>query len=180
MPERKIASRKEDLPPLRENYARVVHLTKVPDHYIEKIKKEGLDYSRHGMLRSTAASYSKEEEVDYSAHGDPRFSGEGTKAIVMDVPFDELRLHESVSNSPGKVPSKYIVGVIDVSKEKSKKSLEKRAEGSAAIISLFLSLFFLSVNLTGNFIGINPTSSNWIGVTLFIIGLVGAIAYFKK
>jgi len=42
-------------------------------------------------------------------------------------------------------------------------------------------LFFLSSNITGNVIGsLNQTSSNWIGGILFILGLVGTFAYFRK
>lgn len=49
------------------------------------------------------------------------------------------------------------------------------------IIGLVGGLFFLSSNLTGNVIGnLNQTSSNWIGGFLFLIGLVGAFAYFKR
>lgn len=48
-------------------------------------------------------------------------------------------------------------------------------------IPLIVGLFFLSANFTGNVIGsLNQTSSNWIGGVLFLIGLVGAFAYFRK
>lgn len=59
-------------------------------------------------------------------------------------------------------------------------SLEKTV-GFSSIILIVGSIFFLSFNLTGNVIGsINQTSSNWIGGVLFLIGLVGAFAYFRK
>jgi len=61
-----------------------------------------------------------------------------------------------------------------------KKGLEKIAI-TTAIIGVFTGLFLLSSNITGNVIGsLNRTSTNWIGVILFVIGLVGAFAYFKK
>lgn len=58
-----------------------------------------------------------------------------------------------------------------------KGGLEKAA---VAIIGLLGGVFFLSSNLTGNVIGASQTSLNWIGGVLFIMGLVGAFAYFRK
>ena len=58
-------------------------------------------------------------------------------------------------------------------------SLETTA-ATTAIIGIIGGIFFLSSNITGNVIGLNQTSSNWIGGVLFLIGLVGAFAYFKK
>lgn len=50
---------------------------------------------------------------------------------------------------------------------------------AAAIIGFVGAIIFLSSNLTGNVIGLNETTSNWIGGVLFVIGLVGAFAYFR-
>jgi len=52
--------------------------------------------------------------------------------------------------------------------------------GVVAIAGVFFGLFFLSFNLTGNAIAVNGTATNWIGVILFVIGLIGAFAYFRK
>ena len=51
---------------------------------------------------------------------------------------------------------------------------------TTAVIGVIIGIFFLSSNITGNVIGLNQTSSNWIGGVLFIIGLVGAFAYFRR
>lgn len=55
------------------------------------------------------------------------------------------------------------------------------ASATAAIIGIIAGIFFLSGNLTGNVIGsLNQTSSNWIGGALFIIGLAGAVMFFRR
>lgn len=60
------------------------------------------------------------------------------------------------------------------------RSLSGRLSVAASIIGVFGGLFFFSSNMTGNVINnLNQTSSNWIGGILFIIGLIGAFAYFK-
>ena len=59
--------------------------------------------------------------------------------------------------------------------------LEGIVSSSMAVVGILTGLFFLSSNLAGNVIGsLNQTSSNWIGGVLFIIGLVGAFAYFRR
>lgn len=108
-PERKIAHTKEELPPLKHEHIRLVHLT--IKEAAEKILKTGLDYSRHGMLQSTARGWGDEKMVEFSSK-DPRFSGEGMVAVVLDMPFDEHRKHERIGQSPGVVPPEYIVGII--------------------------------------------------------------------
>ena len=108
--ERVIARTKETLPPLRSDFVRVVHLT--GHDQVAGILNEGLDYSRHGMLGSTARAYGNAEDAEFSS-GDPRFSGPKVVAVVMDIPMQEHRLHETVGQTPGKVPPEYIVGVIE-------------------------------------------------------------------
>ncbi len=59
--------------------------------------------------------------------------------------------------------------------------LEDKAAVAAAVVGLIGGVFFLSSNITGNVIGnLNQTATNGLGVVLFIIGLVGAFAYFKR
>jgi hypothetical protein len=126
---RKIARTIEDLPVLKEGYARLVHLA----HFIpaERVAESGLDYSKHGMVSSTARIYSREEDVEYTSE-DPRFSGDHIRAVVLDVPIDELKLHDGslqVSQQRpkpslpghaihvlGLVPAKYVVGVVKAEK----------------------------------------------------------------
>lgn len=56
----------------------------------------------------------------------------------------------------------------------------EKATRMAGIVGLIGGLFFLSSNITGNVIGINQTSSNWIGGILFFIGIIGIVTYFKR
>lgn len=64
----------------------------------------------------------------------------------------------------------------ELKKERQRKNgLEGKVSFSIAILCLLSSMIFLSFNITGNAIGLNRTSTNWIGSVLFIIGL---IAYF--
>lgn len=61
---------------------------------------------------------------------------------------------------------------------------QNKLEQTAAVTSmtgLLGAIFIFSSNFTGNVIGNSETSnSNWVGWALFIIGLFGAFAYFKK
>ncbi len=65
---------------------------------------------------------------------------------------------------------------------KKKTDLETRsAPAIVGILGLFGALFFLSANLTGFAISnLNQTSSNWIGVGLFLVGLIAAFVYFRR
>ena len=52
---------------------------------------------------------------------------------------------------------------------------------ASAFVSLMVSLFFLSFNITGNAINsLNKTSSNVIGIVLFVLALAGFFIYSKK
>jgi len=56
----------------------------------------------------------------------------------------------------------------------------EKSLGFSVFLSLCLSFFFFSSNLTGNVIGLNKTSSNIIVVTLFLVGIIGAFFDFRK
>ena len=173
---RKIANKIEDLPKLKKDYCRVVHLTKFPESYLASIIKEGLKYN-YGMLSATARWWGNEKEVDYFSD-DFRFSGEGTHAVVMDVPNDEIRLHDNISKSPGIVPKKYLVGIIDVSDK------GKKLEGILKPLSVFAiasSILIVSTNITGNAVAnLTKTYSNILGAIIFLLGLLGLFYSIKK
>lgn len=114
---KKLASSIDELPELKRGFVRVVHLADARN--ARKVVDSGLDYERYGMLSSTATWWSNPKEVKYSSD-DPRFSGEHIKAVVMDVPSEEVRIHNDPIKSPGNVPSKYVVGVVDAHKEQRK------------------------------------------------------------
>lgn len=98
-----------DLPPIPTDHVRLVHLT-APNN-VEGIRKNGLDYSRQGMIDSTASAYADAKDVQLWSK-DPRYSSPNTVAVVMDVPFDEYRQHRNVTNHPGFIPPEQIVGVV--------------------------------------------------------------------
>ncbi len=108
-PERKIARTRAELPSLKADHARVVHLTHTYGNVIDDIIQGGLKYKV--ILGTTARTWSKAEDAVYDTT-DPRFSGPTVVAVVMDVPIDEHRLHETVGKAPGRIPPEYIVGVI--------------------------------------------------------------------
>jgi|SRR3989344_886922 len=58
--------------------------------------------------------------------------------------------------------------------------LENHVGAFIAIGSLVLSILFISSKITGNIIGANETSSNWISIILFIVCIFGAFLYFRK
>jgi uncharacterized membrane protein HdeD (DUF308 family) len=49
-----------------------------------------------------------------------------------------------------------------------------------AILGILFGLLFLSPNITGNVIGSGNDSSNIVGITLLIMGLIAGFAYFKR
>jgi hypothetical protein len=105
----RVAIEKGGLPRLADGLVRVVHITNPGG--AKAIAVSGLDYSRHGMLSSTARSWANESLVEFGSE-DPRFSSPELKCVVMDLPFDELRVHDNIFISLGKLSPKYLVGII--------------------------------------------------------------------
>ena len=115
--EKKVAKTIDNLLDLKQGYVRAVHLTTA--EIAKKIADSGLNYETQGMLSSTARWWNNEKKVEYLSN-DLRFQGEHMRAIVMDIPQEEARLHDNITKSPGLVPSKYIVGIIKPYKSKKK------------------------------------------------------------
>lgn len=113
--ERKIASTIEELPPLKKNHIRLIHTTN-PNN-VKDILEKGLNYEVQGMIDSTARAFADPENIEYYSE-DPRFSWKGAKSVILDIPIEEHRLHRDVTKSPGVVPAKYIVGVIEAHRGK--------------------------------------------------------------
>jgi hypothetical protein len=60
-------------------------------------------------------------------------------------------------------------------------SLEKKTESILAILGFLGAIFFLSQNFTGNAIGFADSSNwNWVGIILFMVGLIETYLYFRK
>ena len=108
----------EGLPPLRPDCVRLVHIA--DPAAVAHISKSGLDYKNHGMISSTARWWADSSQVEYWST-DPRFNFEGAQAVVMDVPENEMRLHNDPVRAPGSIPAKYIVGIVEA-KDPSQKN----------------------------------------------------------
>jgi len=94
----KIVRSVEELPQLKDGYVRVVHITQ--PHHAEEIARTGLNYSKYGMLSSTALSWTWYNILDIKYHStDRRFSYPGAKAVVMDLPVEEHKIHEGRSRA---------------------------------------------------------------------------------
>jgi len=52
--------------------------------------------------------------------------------------------------------------------------------GMLSILGIFVGIFFLSNNVTGNVVGLSNTTSSWIGGILILIGLVAGFFYVKN
>jgi hypothetical protein len=98
----------EGIPELQPGFARAVHWAS-PEN-VDNIRESGLDYSRQGMLSSTAQVWGDGSKVNYLPPDDPRFGG--GQAVVFDFPENELRLHDNVARSPGVLDPKYFVGAV--------------------------------------------------------------------
>lgn len=108
-PEPEIARTIKSVPYLKEGFVRLVHVSANPKAE-EAIRSLGLDYSRQGMVTSTARVFSNEGDVKYFTPEDQRFSSGAS--FVFDMPVGEYKVHNDVQKSPGVIPSKFLVGVI--------------------------------------------------------------------
>ena len=66
-------------------------------------------------------------------------------------------------------------------RDRMKRSGLEKTAATASIVGILIGIFFLSPNLTGNVVGnLNQTSTNFIGVTLLLIGAIAGFSWFKK
>lgn len=110
---KRIAETISELPELPEDFVRLVHLT----HELNKesLLRNGLNYSKYGMAMSMARAWGNPEMVEYYSD-DQRFFSEGTKALVMDMPNSEWKLHNDITKCPGIIEPSRIVGFVDTYK----------------------------------------------------------------
>ena len=86
----------------------------------------------------------------------------------MDKPQNPENFHFNISNF-----------LDDIENERGSKRKLEEVAGAVTVVSLLGSIFFLSLNLTGNAIG-SGIVSNFIGVGLFLLGLAGSLFYFRN
>lgn len=99
----------DSLPDLKEDNVRVVHLTSV-NGVAHIFEIGGLDYHKYGMLMSTARWWGRDsmDAIEYGST-DSRFNG--AKAVVFDVPIEEINKKHRY-NPSGLLPLKYLIGVL--------------------------------------------------------------------
>jgi hypothetical protein len=121
--ERGLASRWENLPPLQENYMRLIHRTS-PRSANAIVAGGGNLRSRAGPWDSTATAHSTDSMpnlTELSAKGDSRFNVHGNRALVYDVPMD---VHRAQRNAFGMdVPGRYLVGATDMGQSRKAMAL---------------------------------------------------------
>ena len=114
IPERRVARSIEALPSLPSEHTRVVHITN--PEAAESVVANGLSYKGHGMLSSVARWWNNPQQCEFFTD-DLRFSFPGAVVVVMDVPFDVIRLHDDPTKAPGMLSAEYVVGVVEAKKQ---------------------------------------------------------------
>jgi len=68
-----------------------------------------------------------------------------------------------------------------VVREGSEEVISRRATLFLSSASFFLSLMFLSQNITGNVVAnFSTNGANWLGAILFILAIIGFLSYSQK
>lgn len=133
------------------------------------VARKYLDYARKGHeqgLSSAIKVYELLEKVDNAS-----------KSRVLSA-FKEL-----YKAKEGKVSNKVEEQLKEFLSAPStkKRNLEKKVSSVIAMGGIAGALIFLSPALTGNIVGnVGNSTSSWIGGCLFILGLGGALFYFRK
>lgn len=104
-----------DLPPLPSGFVRCVHVAQAsPDRFWG-----GFNYESQGMLQSTARIFSSNEAL--LAAGlfykyDRRYNS--GYAVILDIPAEEARYHQSILSSPGFIPGRFVYGAYGSEEQK--------------------------------------------------------------
>jgi len=157
---------------------------------IAKADKERIKHHYKSALKDYLAASSfalEEEDVELLEMVDKRvyrlakqIDDEDSKHKYADIEDGLIRgesLYNSASNLGKEIESdlKKLKGV----RTKKAGTLEKTA-ATVAVIGILGGIFFLSPNITGNVIGNSSSTGNMAGIVLFVLGLVGALFYFKR
>lgn len=155
--------------------------------FSDKSRRKAIQIKSTGEL---SEAYSKLKTAFYQTQEAPKLT-EAEKAKFYDMEFSRAeRLEKQAKQLRGHRGAGDIYfqaedlkeDIAHVRKElKAKPGKLETVTATASVIGFIGSFIFLSTNITGNAISdFNQTSSNWIGAALFIIGLIGAFAYFRK
>ncbi|OGJ13006.1 hypothetical protein A3K82_01165 [Candidatus Pacearchaeota archaeon RBG_19FT_COMBO_34_9] len=154
------------------------------DRYIERAKKYESDASSERMKRFRGVSSYKKLVDAYENAGESwKDAGEFAKAERA----YEMALRYSPEEDKGRIKGKLKNLGLEKTRTLSfltglKKGLEKKfVFAFLSLITLIPALLFVSFSLTGNIIlGLTETNSRWIGICLFVCGLIFALLYSRK
>jgi hypothetical protein len=121
--ERGLASRWENLPPLQNDYVRLIHRTNARSAN-NIVAGGGNLRSKAGPWDSTATSHFTDAMpnlTELSAKGDPRFNVHGNRAMVYDVPNDVHRAQRTAMGVD--LPGRYLVGATDLGQSRKAMAL---------------------------------------------------------
>ena len=156
---------------LREAEDIISGLQRMGTHF-EEARSYGLAYQAYGLMGQVASAQTRQYGKGTDEYG--LFT-----ALMDRAKSNQQRIR--TRGVGGTRKERYALEKGEIGDDRNHKGLAGRVT-SAFIggIGIATGVFFLSPNLTGNIIGnLNQTSSNWIGVVLSVIGLIGAFAYFK-
>lgn len=144
---------------------------KIVQQAAEKTGKNiGVTYSYFANKRLEGGSYGPWVRGGYSESYSPtrRYSGKEER----DISKSNIAYLKNLGREAG----------IRLHREaQKKKSLEQRLSAIIGIVGFGSSTFFLGSNITGNAIGtLSQSSGNFIGIVLFLVGIVSALFYFKS
>jgi hypothetical protein len=140
----------------------------------EIARRNNAHQEKIGALYLEAAR--KRRDVEDYAHAEDDYE----KALKFAFPYDEEK-KTYIKQQIGEIRS------MKAGKNLSRKfdELPKSGHGYSfavlSIVSLLAALGFVSISLTGNIIaGLEQNSSRWVGLCLFVCGLVFSFLYLKK
>jgi hypothetical protein len=119
----------------------------------------------------------------YRAAEEPRKAKQMLNAAMTylekyNLDVNDMGLEETELKQLPNLREKHKEEIIEKFGEKARRRLKTLEERVAAIVGigfLLLGALFSYKNITGNIIGLNNSSSNWIGGILFILGLIGVV-----
>jgi hypothetical protein len=121
------------------------------------------------------AARKRKEAGDY-AHAEDNYE----KALRFAFPYDEEK-KTYIKQQIGEIRSMKAGRNLSRKVDELSKSGHKYPFAILSIVSLLAALGFVSISLTGNIIaGLEQNNSRWMGLCLFVCGLVFSFLYLKK
>lgn len=123
------------LPPIPPGFARLTHFTSDRTAKII-LSGQNLNYSKQGIISSTADTHSTNEQVwqtivggKYGAFGRSDF---GNAVVLIDLSFYEAKMHGVLGMAPGFVENRKVCGVLDRNTMTFQRNTHYRPRGNQA------------------------------------------------